>query len=151
MPKTNTHEIKNAKGVKKLVMITAYDALFARLLHESADILLVGDSLAMSFGGHADTLAIGLDEMIYHTKAVCKGAPEAFVVLDMPFGTYPDEKNGAGKRHPRLPRNRGGGDQDRRRRGKGAHRAPPEPKRRGGHGPHWPDAAVCPRRRGLAG
>ena len=92
MPKTNTHEIRLAKGQKKLVMITAYDALFARLLHESADMLLVGDSLAMSFGGHADTLAIGLDEMIYHAKAVCQGAPEAFVVLDMPFGSYPDEQ-----------------------------------------------------------
>ncbi|MGE4294144.1 MAG: 3-methyl-2-oxobutanoate hydroxymethyltransferase [Campylobacterales bacterium] len=92
MPKTNVHEIKSAKGQKKLVMITAYDALFARLLHESADILLVGDSLANSFGGHADTLSVGLDEMIYHTKAVCRGAPEAFVVTDMPFGSYPDEQ-----------------------------------------------------------
>lgn len=83
-------QIKAAKGQKKLVMITAYDALFARLLSQSADILLVGDSLAMSFGGHEDTLAVGMEEMLYHTKAVCQGAPESFVVMDMPFGSYPD-------------------------------------------------------------
>lgn len=90
MPKMTLTQIKAAKGQKKLVMITAYDALFARLLSESADILLVGDSLASSFGGHADTLAVGMEEMLYHTKAVCRGAPESFVVMDMPFGSYPD-------------------------------------------------------------
>ena len=90
MPKMTLTQIKAAKGQKKLVMITAYDALFARLLSESADILLVGDSLANSFGGHADTLAVGMEEMLYHTKAVCRGAPESFVVMDMPFGSYPD-------------------------------------------------------------
>lgn len=73
-------------------MITAYDALFARLFQESADILLVGDSLNMSFGGNPDTLSATMDQMIYHTHAVCKGAPNTFVITDMPFGTYIDEK-----------------------------------------------------------
>ena len=70
----------------------AYDALFARLFSESADIILVGDSLNMSFGGNPDTLSATMDQMIYHTNAVCKGAPDTFVITDMPFGTYYDEK-----------------------------------------------------------
>ena len=85
--------IKNAKGVKPLVMITAYDALFAKLLQESADMILVGDSLNMSFGGKNDTLSITLDQMIYHTNAVCNGAPNSFVVCDMPFGTYTNKED----------------------------------------------------------
>ena len=69
-------------------MITAYDALFAKLFEETADMILVGDSLNMSFAGENDTLSATLDQMIYHTKAVCKGAPKSFVILDMPFGSY---------------------------------------------------------------
>ncbi|MEY4503853.1 MAG: 3-methyl-2-oxobutanoate hydroxymethyltransferase [Pseudomonadota bacterium] len=84
---TTIQTIKAAKNTKKLVMITAYDALFSSIIKDYADILLVGDSLAMSFGGAKDTLSITLDEMIYHAKAVCKGAPEAFVLFDMPFGS----------------------------------------------------------------
>jgi len=80
--------IKKSKGQKPLVMITAYDALFATLLSDSADMLLVGDSLNMSFAGKSDTISATLDQMIYHTNAVCAGAPNSFVVADMPFGTY---------------------------------------------------------------
>jgi len=69
-------------------MITAYDALFARLFDSAADIILVGDSLNMTFAGRDDTLSATLDQMLYHTNAVCAGAPETFVVCDMPFGTY---------------------------------------------------------------
>eukprot|EP01155_Anaeramoeba_flamelloides_P036275 Anaeramoba_flamelloidesc24153_g1_i1.p1 GENE.c24153_g1_i1~~c24153_g1_i1.p1 ORF type:complete len:270 (+),score=43.82 c24153_g1_i1:129-938(+) len=86
--KMNINKIKNAKNNKKLTMITAYDALFARLFEEIADMILVGDSLNMSFAGENDTLSATLEQMIYHTTAVCKGAPKAFVILDMPFGTY---------------------------------------------------------------
>ncbi len=91
--KLTISSLKKLKGVKPLVMITAYDALFARLACESADVLLVGDSLNMSFAGKQDTLSATLEQMIYHTNAVCKGAPESFVICDMPFGTYtnPDE------------------------------------------------------------
>ena len=91
MKKLSISSIQKCKGSRKLVMITAYDALFARLLSESSDILLVGDSLNMSFGGNADTLSATMDQMIYHTQAVCKGAPDTFVITDMPFGTYMDE------------------------------------------------------------
>jgi len=86
--KQNVNKIKNSKDIKKLTMITAYDALFAKLFEEVADIILVGDSLNMSFAGESDTLSATLEQMIYHTKAVCKGAPSSFVVLDMPFGSY---------------------------------------------------------------
>ena len=80
--------ISKTKGERPLVMITAYDALFASLFEESADILLVGDSLNMSFAGRADTLSATMDQMIYHTNAVCMGAKNSFVICDMPFGTY---------------------------------------------------------------
>ena len=73
---------------EKLTMITAYDALFAKIFDDIADIILVGDSLNMSFFGESDTLSATLDQMIYHTKAVCNGAKKAYIVCDMPFGTY---------------------------------------------------------------
>ena len=92
--KMNITKIKNSKNKKNLTMITAYDALFAKLFEEIADMILVGDSLNMSFAGKPDTLSATLDQMIYHTNAVCTGAPKAFVILDMPFGTY-NNKNEA--------------------------------------------------------
>ncbi len=91
MKKTTVGSIRNSKGKEPLVVITAYDALFARLFCQEADILLVGDSLNMSFLGKKDTLSATLEQMIYHTQAVCAGASESFVVLDMPFGTYNDK------------------------------------------------------------
>ncbi|MBD3750800.1 MAG: 3-methyl-2-oxobutanoate hydroxymethyltransferase, partial [Sphingobacteriales bacterium] len=86
--KLTISSIQKQKGVKPLVMITAYDALFAKLFEESADMILVGDSLNMSFAGKTDTISATLDQMIYHTNAVCSGAKKSFVVCDMPFGTY---------------------------------------------------------------
>ena len=86
--KMNITKIKNSKNKKKLTVITAYDALFAKLFEDTADMILVGDSLNMSFAGKSDTLSATLDQMIYHTKAVCAGAKTAFVITDMPFGTY---------------------------------------------------------------
>ena len=73
-------------------MITAYDYLFAKLFNKNVEMILVGDSLNMSFGGQKDTLNASLDVMIYHTKAVCMGAPDTFVVCDMPFGSYVNEE-----------------------------------------------------------
>ena len=86
--KMSINSIKKAKGVRPLVMITAYDALFARLVSDSSDMILVGDSLNMSFAGKDDTLSANLKQMIYHTNAVCAGAKDSFVICDMPFGTY---------------------------------------------------------------
>jgi 3-methyl-2-oxobutanoate hydroxymethyltransferase len=79
---------QKTKGVRPLVMITAYDALFAKLFEPSSDMILVGDSLNMSFGGKSDTLSATMEQMLYHTNAVCNGAKNSFVICDMPFGTY---------------------------------------------------------------
>jgi 3-methyl-2-oxobutanoate hydroxymethyltransferase len=84
--------IKKAKNNRKLTMITAYDALFAKIFDEEVDFILVGDSLNMSFAGRSDTLSATLEQMIYHTNAVCAGAPNTFVICDMPFGTYINEE-----------------------------------------------------------
>ena len=90
--KLSVSSIQKRKNEQPLVMITAYDALFAKLFEESADMLLVGDSLNMSFAGKADTISATLDQMIYHTNAVCAGASETFTICDMPFGTYNNKK-----------------------------------------------------------
>ena len=84
--------IKQHKGKTPLTVITAYDALFASLFDQRVDIILVGDSLNMSFNAKPDTLSASMEVMLYHTKAVCAGAKETFIVCDMPFGTYTDEK-----------------------------------------------------------
>jgi len=87
----NITSIKNTKGKTPLTVITAYDSLFASMFNKKTDMILVGDSLNMSFGNKPDTLSATLEIMIYHTNAVCKGAPDTFIICDMPFGTYTDE------------------------------------------------------------
>lgn len=88
MKKINITELYKMKAQgQKIVMITAYDALFARLFDESADIVLVGDSLNMSFGGNESTIDISVDEMIYHARAVKRGLKRAYMVVDMPFAS----------------------------------------------------------------
>jgi 3-methyl-2-oxobutanoate hydroxymethyltransferase len=87
--------IRAAKGGQPLVMVTAYDATFARILDEAgADLLLVGDSLGMVIQGNDDTLSVTVDDIVYHCRAVARGARRAHVVGDMPFLSYqvtPDE------------------------------------------------------------
>ncbi|BCD67519.1 3-methyl-2-oxobutanoate hydroxymethyltransferase [Nitratiruptor sp. YY09-18] len=85
--------IKAAKNKEKLVMVTAYDALFAKLFAPYVDMILVGDSLNMIFAGSPDTLSATMEQMIYHTQAVCAGAPESFIVFDMPYGSYTNKKS----------------------------------------------------------
>jgi len=80
--------IAKMKGVEPITMVTAYDALFAKLFDGHVDMILVGDSLNMSFLGKADTLSATIEQMIYHTQAVCNGATLPLIVLDMPFGSY---------------------------------------------------------------
>lgn len=74
---------------KKITMLTAYDASMAGLFHScGVDILLVGDSLGMVVLGYDSTVPVTMDEMLHHCTAVRRGAPDAFVVGDMPFGSY---------------------------------------------------------------
>lgn len=80
-------EILRKKNVEKITMLTAYDAMFARMFDGEVDMILVGDSLNMSFYGASDTLSTTLEQMIYHTKAVCNGAQISLVVCDLPFGS----------------------------------------------------------------
>ena len=84
--------IAKMKGVEPITMVTAYDALFAKLFNGNVDMILVGDSLNMSFLGKEDTLSATMDQMIYHTQAVCNGASLPLIVLDMPFGAYTSEE-----------------------------------------------------------
>lgn len=79
---------KKEKG-EKIVSLTCYDYSTARILDDAGvDLLLVGDSLAMTVLGHPNTLSVTTDEMIHHTKAVSRGTKYAMVVADMPFMSY---------------------------------------------------------------
>lgn len=74
---------------ERIVSLTAYDYPFARIADEAGiDILLVGDSLGMVVQGGANTLGVTMDEMLYHTRTVARGAKRALVVGDMPFLSY---------------------------------------------------------------
>jgi len=73
----------------KVAMLTCYDASFAALLDGAGvDSLLIGDSLGNVIQGHDSTLPVTLDDMIYHTRCVVRGSKRAFIVADMPFGSY---------------------------------------------------------------
>ncbi|HQH28439.1 MAG TPA: 3-methyl-2-oxobutanoate hydroxymethyltransferase, partial [Oligoflexia bacterium] len=74
---------------EKIVVVTAYDYTFARLVDVAGvDVILVGDSLGTVIQGCATTLPVTLEEMIYHTRAVVRGAKQALVIADMPFMSY---------------------------------------------------------------
>lgn len=80
-------EMKRRK--EQITMVTAYDYPTAELVDEAGvEFILVGDSLGMVVLGYKDTLAVTLDDMIHHGRAVTRGAKKAFVVIDMPFLTY---------------------------------------------------------------
>lgn len=82
-------KILKKKNKEKLTMITAYDAPSARVAYDAGiDMILVGDSIANTVYGYKDTLKIELEDMIKHTQSVKRGAPNAFVVGDLPFLSY---------------------------------------------------------------
>ncbi|WP_169753876.1 3-methyl-2-oxobutanoate hydroxymethyltransferase [Campylobacter curvus] len=92
--KLTVNDIKNKKiKGEPIVMMTAYDALFAKIFDDYADIILVGDSLNMSFHLKKETISATMEMMLYHTKAVCAGAKSSFILADMPFGSYSDERS----------------------------------------------------------
>ena len=76
---------------RKLVMLTAYDASFARVLDDNGvDLILVGDSLGMVIQGRDSTLPVTVDDIAYHTACVARGAAHALKIADFPFGSDPD-------------------------------------------------------------
>ncbi len=88
-PKTMTDLQAMRDKDEKIAVLTCYDASFAELLENcGVDILLVGDSLGMVMQGRATTLPVTLDEMVYHTACVARGAKRSFIIADMPFGTF---------------------------------------------------------------
>jgi 3-methyl-2-oxobutanoate hydroxymethyltransferase len=85
----------HAKG-EKITMLTAYDATFARLMDEAGvDCILVGDSLGMIVQGHTSTVPVSIDEMVYHTRCVARGNKTAWVIGDLPFGSYQEDREQA--------------------------------------------------------
>jgi 3-methyl-2-oxobutanoate hydroxymethyltransferase len=88
---------------EKIAMLTCYDAAFARVLDDAGvDSLLVGDSLGMVLQGRASTLAVSIDEMVYHTGCVVRGNRTAWVIADMPFGSYQESAEVAMRHATRL-------------------------------------------------
>ncbi|MGH8710062.1 MAG: 3-methyl-2-oxobutanoate hydroxymethyltransferase [Burkholderiales bacterium] len=80
---------KMAHDGEKIAVLTSYDASLAGLLENAGvEVLLVGDSLGMVLQGHESTLPVTLADMAYHTRCVARGSKRAFIVADMPFGTF---------------------------------------------------------------
>lgn len=81
---------------KKIVVVTAYDALFARLLEQAGiEAMLVGDSLGVVVQGKSNTLSVTMEDMLYHTKLVADAAQQSLVIGDMPFMSYQASKEEA--------------------------------------------------------
>ncbi|HYF38563.1 MAG TPA: 3-methyl-2-oxobutanoate hydroxymethyltransferase, partial [Gemmatimonadales bacterium] len=88
-PLTVTDLLAAKAAGRRVVMLTCYDAAFARLLEDAGvDVLLVGDSLNQVIAGHETTLSATLDQMIYHAAAVRRTSRRALVFVDLPFLTY---------------------------------------------------------------
>jgi 3-methyl-2-oxobutanoate hydroxymethyltransferase len=85
----------HAQG-ERIAMLTCYDAAFAAVLDDAGvDCLLVGDSLGMVLHGAPTTLAVTLEDMAYHTRCVAQGNRTAWVIADMPFGSYQESREQA--------------------------------------------------------
>jgi len=86
---TLTNLQKMEQEGSKIAMLTCYDASFAAVLEEAGvDTLLIGDSLGNVLQGHESTLPVTLRDMVYHTECVARGSKRAFIVADMPFGSF---------------------------------------------------------------
>jgi 3-methyl-2-oxobutanoate hydroxymethyltransferase len=82
-------DLRRAAAERKIAMLTCYDASFATVLDRAGiDTLLIGDSLGMVIQGHDSTLPVTVEDVAYHTRAVARGSQRAFIVADMPFGSY---------------------------------------------------------------
>lgn len=95
-------EIRARKGAEPVVCLTAYTTPMAQRLDEHCDLLLVGDSLGMVVYGMESTLAVTVDMMINHGKAVMRGSSNACVIVDLPFGSYQESKEQAFRTASRI-------------------------------------------------
>lgn len=86
--RTSVPDIASRKGAEPIVVLTAYDAPTAAIMDAHCDVLLVGDSVGMAVHGLTSTVGVTLEMMILHGQAVMRGAKQALVVIDMPFGSY---------------------------------------------------------------
>lgn len=94
---------KKAREGEKIAVLTCYDASFAALLEAAGvEMLLVGDSLGMVLQGHASTLPVSMHDMAYHTACVAQGAKQAFILADMPFGSFQESPQQAFANAARL-------------------------------------------------
>jgi 3-methyl-2-oxobutanoate hydroxymethyltransferase len=88
---------------RKMSFITAYDYPFARIADAAGlDGILIGDSLGMMVAGDADTLKVSMEQMVYHTRIVARGAARALVMADLPFGSFEASPEQAFKSASRL-------------------------------------------------
>ena len=146
MRKTNILDLARMKAEgAKIVMITAYDALFARIFDDAGvDVILVGDSLGQVVLGHPDTLNVTMEDMVRHTEAAARGRKRAFLAADMPFLSYQAVRRRRDpQRRAAAPGGGGGGEA-----GGGTQRRGNDPGDRvGGHprdGAHRAHTAVGP-------
>ncbi|HPP37998.1 MAG TPA: 3-methyl-2-oxobutanoate hydroxymethyltransferase [Thermosynergistes sp.] len=97
MPKVTIQQLQKMKAEReKISMITAYDYPSARFVDKAGiEIILVGDSLAMTVMGLDSTVPVTMEEMVHHTKAVVRGVENAMVIGDLPFGSYNQSKEQA--------------------------------------------------------
>jgi 3-methyl-2-oxobutanoate hydroxymethyltransferase len=104
MPRLTVRKLQErARSGEKLVMLTCYDASFARISDEAGvDILLIGDSLGMVIQGRDSTLAVTLEQTEYHVQCVARGSERALVVADMPFGSFQESPTQAFRNAARL-------------------------------------------------
>lgn len=107
--RVTTHTLlKMKQNGEKISMITAYDFAFAGIFDEAGiDIILVGDSASNTMMGHETTLPITLDQMIFMAGSVVRGAKRAFVVCDLPFGSYQGDSKEALKSSIRIMKESG--------------------------------------------
>lgn len=88
---------------EKIAALTCYDSSFAGVLERAGvDVLLVGDSLGNVIQGHASTLSVSIEDMVYHTRCVERGRARAFVMSDLPFGSYQESPSQAMRNAARL-------------------------------------------------
>lgn len=92
IPKFQQHK----RDKKKLIVVTAYDALFTRIVEQAGiEVILVGDSLGVVVQGKPNTLSVTMDDMLYHSRLVAGAARRALVISDMPFMSYQASKEEA--------------------------------------------------------